>query len=305
LFNIIDTTGNTGTGHLFAINTVGTSAAKPLRFSAGGTVNGVEMDTTGQLGAIGTGNINATKYKGGSASGVGSCTNQVVTALSDAAAPTCTTITSAFTSGTFPANAHNLLSSTHSDTTLGTVARGDLVVGQSVTPTWQRLALGAANTYLGSNGTDAAWTAPTGGGTVLGTGRILTGGAGIAAIGDLSLDRTIATASGKADFLASGALTCGAGTQGKMQVHTTPLQYCDNAATPALQYAAYGDSGGSAKELAGLSANGMVARTGAASFINRTITGTASQISVSNGDGVAGNPTIDIGANVLTNSSTR
>jgi hypothetical protein len=35
------------------------------------------------------------------ASGVGSCTNQAVTALNNNAAPTCTTITSAYTSGTF------------------------------------------------------------------------------------------------------------------------------------------------------------------------------------------------------------
>lgn len=71
----------------------------------------------------------------------------------------------------------------------------------------------------------------------------LTGGAGVVN----SPTGTIATASSEADFLASGALTCGAGTQGKMQVHTTPLQYCDNAATPTLQYAAYGDSSGNAK----------------------------------------------------------
>lgn len=55
---------------------------------------------------------------------------------------------------------------------------------------------------------------------------------------------TLITDSSEADFLKSGALTCGASTQGKMQVHTTPLQYCDNAATPALQYAAYGNSTG-------------------------------------------------------------
>ena len=48
-------------------------------------------------------------------------------------------------------------------------------------------------------------------------------------------------------LLGPGALTCGAGTAGKALVHTTPLQYCDNAATPALQYAAYGDSSGNAK----------------------------------------------------------
>ena len=29
-----------------------------------------------------------------------------------------------------------------------------------------------------------------------------------------------------------------------MQTHTTPLQYCDNTATPVLRYAAYGDSSG-------------------------------------------------------------
>lgn len=63
-------------------------------------------------------------------------------------------------------------------------------------------------------------------------------------------DHTFTTASGEADFLASGALTCGASTQGKMQVHTTPLQYCDNAGTPALQYTAYGNSAGAATSVA-------------------------------------------------------
>lgn len=70
----------------------------------------------------------------------------------------------------------------------------------------------------------------------------LTGGAGIVN----SPTGTIATDSSEADFLKSGALTCGAFTQGKVQVHTTPLQYCDNSATPALRYSAYGDSSGNA-----------------------------------------------------------
>lgn len=61
---------------------------------------------------------------------------------------------------------------------------------------------------------------------------------------------TLSTASGEQGFIASGALTCGASTNGKVQVHTTPLQYCDNAATPTLQYAAYGDSAGAATGLA-------------------------------------------------------
>lgn len=73
----------------------------------------------------------------------------------------------------------------------------------------------------------------------------LAAGAGVALTGD-----SLSTASSEADFLASGALTCGASTQGKMQVHTTPLQYCDNAATPTLQYAAYGNSSGEATAVA-------------------------------------------------------
>lgn len=73
----------------------------------------------------------------------------------------------------------------------------------------------------------------------------ITGSAGIvASAAGEGTAVTIDTASGETNFLASGALTCGASTQGRMQVHTTPLQYCDNAGTPALQYAAYGNSSG-------------------------------------------------------------
>jgi len=57
----------------------------------------------------------------------------------------------------------------------------------------------------------------------------------------------INTASDEQNFLKSGALTCGSSTNGKIMVHTTPLQYCDNAGTPTLQYAAYGNSTGDAK----------------------------------------------------------
>ena len=95
------------------------------------------------------------------------------------------------------------------------------------------------------------WTAQgaAGGITSLGgqTGatQTITRGAGIGG-SSATNDHSFTTASGEADFLASGALVCGAATQGKAQVHTTPLQYCDNAATPALRYAGYGDSSGNA-----------------------------------------------------------
>src|SRR5690606_9418414 len=40
------------------------------------------------------------------------------------------------------------------------------------------------------------------------------------------------------------------------------------------------------------SADGLMARTGAGAYASRTITGTTNQITVSNGDGDTGNPTI-------------
>jgi hypothetical protein len=52
--------------------------------------------------------------------------------------------------------AHVLLSTSHSDTLAGTVVRGDILRGNS-TPAWSRLALGAANRVLRSDGTDASW----------------------------------------------------------------------------------------------------------------------------------------------------
>lgn len=53
--------------------------------------------------------------------------------------------------------AHPLLGVHHGDTTAGTVARGDLIVGQGATASWTRLGLGSAGRCLTSNGVDAIW----------------------------------------------------------------------------------------------------------------------------------------------------
>lgn len=55
--------------------------------------------------------------------------------------------------------------------------------------------------------------------------------------------------------------------------------------------------------LEALASTGLAARTAANTWAQRTITGTASNITVTNGDGVAGNPTIDLPATAVTPGS--
>ncbi len=52
---------------------------------------------------------------------------------------------------------HNILDGrVHPDSAAGTAVRGDIVVANS-TPAWARVAVGAANKILGSDGTDPSW----------------------------------------------------------------------------------------------------------------------------------------------------
>lgn len=64
MFRLTDTLNNTGTGYLFSVNSASGSGVKPVRFTALGTSNGVEMTTAGVLTPLGSGVINATKYNG-------------------------------------------------------------------------------------------------------------------------------------------------------------------------------------------------------------------------------------------------
>ena len=60
IYSFTDTTGNARTGPLFNINTASGSTALPLQVTAQGAANGVAMDATGDLEAIGSGAITAT-----------------------------------------------------------------------------------------------------------------------------------------------------------------------------------------------------------------------------------------------------
>lgn len=57
--------------------------------------------------------------------------------------------------------------------------------------------------------------------------------------------------------------------------------------------------------LAAYNMNGLLTQTAADTFAGRTLTGTANRITITNGDGVAGNPTLDIGTDVVTLADTQ
>lgn len=80
-------------------------------------------------------------------------------------------------------------------------------------------------------------------------------------------------------------------------------QLADNAVTNAkmadnaVGTAELVDSSITPPKLVGMGSNGLVTRVGASSFAESVITGTANQIAVTNGDGVADHPTIGLATN--------
>lgn len=62
----------------------------------------------------------------------------------------------ALTGGGSVLTPHNLLSTAHPDTLVATVSRGSVLVGNS-TPLWAEVTIGAAGSFLRSDGTDASW----------------------------------------------------------------------------------------------------------------------------------------------------
>jgi hypothetical protein len=68
-----------------------------------------------------------------------------------------------------------------------------------------------------------------------------------------------------------------------------------NAASSATAAAA---SAATLSGLAGVATNGLLTRTGAGTYAARTVTGTAGQVTVTNGDGVSGDPIISLPATI-------
>lgn len=102
----------------------------------------------------------------------------------------------------------------------------------------------------------------------------------------------------------------GAGTtlDGRYLLESNNLSDLDNAGTARTNLGVAIGSDVQAYDatlaaLAAYSTNGFLVQTAADTFAGRSIAGTASRVSVSNGDGVSGNPTIDIDAAYVGQSS--
>lgn len=179
-------------------------------------------------------------------------------------------------------NTNGLLTQTAADTFTGrtltgtaneiTVADGD---GVAANPT---VSLPAALTFTGKTVTNGTFTTPT-----------------------INVNDDVLSIRDNGDTTKIMQFQCSGISAGTTRTLTSP----DASGTIALtaDLADYQPVDSTLTALAAHNTNGIITQTGADTFTGRTITGTANQITVSNGDGVAGNPTLSIPYNVNLGSS--
>lgn len=122
----------------------------------------------------------------------------------------------------------------------------------------------------------------------------MSGGTGITNLGaTLSATQTVITSSTGTSATIPAADTTNAGVMTKaMFDKLTGIEALADV-TDAANVAAAG-----AIMDSDFSTNGLMGRTASGTYVSRTLTGTANLITVTNGDGVSGNPTITVGSNV-------
>ena len=126
---------------------------------------------------------------------------------------------------------------------------------------------GTANQILGTNAAGTALEYKT---VTAGTGITVTNAAGVL---------TIASAGGSVTSVAASTTSTGLSISGSPITTNGTLTFTLNAELQGL---------------AGLGANGLVARTAAGTYTEVAVTGTSGNIVVTNGNGVAGAPTVDL-----------
>lgn len=120
-------------------------------------------------------------------------------------------------------------------------------------------------------------------------------GASGAAVGSSQItDATIVDAD------VSSSANIAASKLGTGAVDNTEFNYLDGV-TSSIQTQLTGKQASDATltALAGYNTNGILVQTAADTFIGRSIAGTANRVSVANGDGISGNPTVNVSATLL------
>jgi len=98
---------------------------------------------------------------------------------------------------------------------------------------------------------------------------------------------------------------------GEMWFDGTDLKFRNGSTTQLLAPKSYVDAGDATKQpldstltaLAAYNTNGLLTQTASDTFTGRTITGTANQVIVTNGNGVSGNPTLSLPQDIATTST--
>lgn len=123
---------------------------------------------------------------------------------------------------------------------------------------------------------------------------------------------TFAQFNGGAAYTAGSGLTLsgnnfniGTASSSRIVVNADDIDLATTAVTPGTYTSITVDAYGRATAGADIvTSNGIVARTASGTFSPRTLTGTANEITIANGDGVSGNPTFALHAGVYRASGT-
>ena len=151
-FLVRQQTGNPTAGTLLDVRAADTDVTV---FRAGDGTNGITVSQAGALTAEGTGAITATDL---AANAIGSTTDFDPTLCAASEILERQGAVWACTATPAGGNVDLLDGSVHQDTAAGTAVQGDIIT-VPVSGNWTRLGVGGANTFLGSDATDATWTA--------------------------------------------------------------------------------------------------------------------------------------------------
>lgn len=191
-----------------------------------------------------------------------------------------------------------------------TTTQGDLIFHNGTNNA--RLAAGTSTYVLTSNGagTSPTWQAAAGGIVDGDYGDIIVSGGGTV----LTIDNDVVTYAKMQNVSATdkllGRSTAGSGDVEEIVCTAAGRALIDDANT-AAQRTTLGVVIGTDVEahdatltaLASYNTNGLLTQTASDTFTGRTLTGTANQVIISNGDGVSGNPTFTLPQSIATSSN--